>query len=386
MVRRLIKPLKSNSFFLFGARGTGKSTFVRGYLPKDSLYLDLLDESLYDELLREPKRLERMSQEHKHNWIIIDEVQRLPRLLNIVHRLIEANGQKFALTGSSGRKLKRGAGNLLAGRAFMNTLFPFTTLELQDHFDLNQALSWGTLPKILNLSSADEKKAYLRSYALAYVREEIQIEQVVRKLEPFREFLAVAAQSSGQIVNFSAVSRDVGVEVPTVQNYFQILEDTYLGFLLPHFHRSIRKSQIHSPKFYFFDNGLKRSLEGSLDSLPIEGTFQFGSLFEAYIIQEIYRLNDYFHKDFRLSFFRTKNDAEIDLILSKGQRTILIEIKSSTRVDEIEVRKLARLKTEFGKQVTAYYLSRDPLESEIDGVKCRFWRQFLDSEFQSSKT
>ena len=332
----------------------------------------------------EPEMIEDLCSEKKYEWIILDEIQRLPKLLNIVHRMIEKYHQKFALTGSSSRKLKRGGANLLAGRAFVNILFPFTYLEIQNQFDIDHALHWGTLPKILSLSSDAERKAYLRSYCLTYIKEEIQAEQIVRNLEPFREFLTVAAQSSGNIINYSSVSRDVGVQVPTVQSYFQILEETYLGLILPHYHRSVRKSQIQSPKFYFFDNGVKKALEASLDSKPVEGTSQFGDLFESFVIQEIHRLNEYFQRDFRLSFFQTKHGAEVDLVLSKGRQVILVEIKSTKRVDEIEVRKLARIAHDFGDQTRSFYLSRDKFQRIVDGVECWFWSDFPKNFFGAS--
>lgn len=377
MFNRLIKPIKTNSFFVFGARGTGKSTFVQGLVGDRARTFDLLDDEVFDQLMRRPKIVEDAAAARAYEWIVIDEVQRLPKLLNTVHRMIEKSGQKFALTGSSSRKLKRGGANLLAGRAFVNTLFPLTSLEMGDAFDLAGALRWGTLPKLSALPLEDEKRAYLRSYCLTYVREEIQAEQVVRKLEPFREFLSVAAQSSGKLINYSHIARDVGAQVPTVQTYFQILEDTYLGFLLPSFHRSVRKSQLEAPKFYFFDNGVRKALEASLDSVPTEGTSQFGELFEAFVIQEVYRLNSYLATDYRMSHFRTKNGAEIDLVLTRGRRTLLVEIKSSYRIDEIEVRKLARLSEGFGGGAESYYLSRDPHEAVIDGVRCLPWYRYL---------
>ncbi len=377
MFNRLIKPLKTNSFFLFGARGTGKSTFFRSYLLERTLVFDLLDDETFDRLLREPKWIEEHCKQKKYDWIVIDEIQRLPKLLNLVHRMIEKYDQKFALTGSSARKLKRGAANLLAGRAFMNSLFPLTYLELGEAFHLPDVLRWGSLPKVLNLETEAEKRAYLRSYGLTYVKEEIQAEQIVRKLEPFRNFLTVAAQMSGKVLNYSAIAREVGVQVPTVQTYYQILEDTYIGFFLPHFHRSVRKSQIVAPKFYLFDNGVKKALEASLDSPPTAGTSGFGELFEAFFIQEIFRLNQYFEKDFRLSYFRTKNGSEVDLILSKGRKNVLIEIKSSERVNEVEVRSLARVGTDFGPGTQCFYVSRDAQERDIEGVACQPWDLFL---------
>ena len=378
MVNRRVNPIQSNSFFLFGARGTGKSTLIRQLLPAESLTFDLLDDEVFDRLLRQPGIVEEACDSRKHEWIVIDEIQRLPKLLNLAHRMIEKYGQKFALTGSSARKLKRGTANLLAGRAFVNVLFPLTAREMGNLLVLYDVLRWGSLPKLLALASPEEKKAYLRSYCLTYIKEEIQAEQVVRRLEPFREFLNIAAQMSGKLINFSAIAREVGAHVPTVQTYYQILEDTHLGFRLPHFHRSIRKSQIESPKFYLFDNGVKNALEGSLDSIPAPATSGFGELFEAFVIQELDRLNHYEQKDFRFSFYRTRAGTEIGLVLSKGQKIVLIEIKSSERVDEIEAGRLARLRPDFGESAKAYYVSRDPQQRLIDGVRCISWQNMLD--------
>lgn len=362
---------------MFGARGTGKSTLLQGLFSESVLTFDLLEDETFDRLLREPKILEEACQGSKYEWIVIDEVQRLPKLLNTVHRMIEKKKQKFALTGSSSRKLKRGSANLLAGRAFVNQLFPLTSLEIGKEFDLLDALKWGTLPKVLSLATAAEKKAYLRSYGLTYVKEEVQAEQIVRKLEPFREFLTVAAQMSGKVINFSSISREVGAQVPTVQSYYQILEETYLGFLIPQFHRSIRKSQMAAPKFYFFDNGVARSLEASLDSIPAPGTSNFGDLFEAFMIQEIFRLNQYYGKDFRLSFYRTKAGTEIDLILSKGRQLILIEIKSAELIDEVHLRQFTRHCEDFGSTYQAFYVSRDPVSRLVGKVQCLPWGEFL---------
>jgi predicted AAA+ superfamily ATPase len=202
------------------------------------------------------------------------------------------------------------------------------------------------------------------------------MEQIVRKLDPFRDFLPIAAQCSGKILNFSSISREIGISVPTVQTYFQILEETYIGFYLPHFHRSVRKSQIQSPKFYLFDNGVTKSLEGSLDSAPTPGTSGYGSLFEAFLVQEIFRLNQYFEKDYRLSFFATA-DSEIDLVLSRGRKTLLVEIKSANRIDETEVRRFVRASGAFCSATEKFYLSHDSHAAKIDGIQCLPWHEFL---------
>lgn len=378
MVNRLINPLKSNSFFIFGARGVGKSTWINShFFGKNVKKFDLLDDENFDLLHKDPKILKRIAETKQTEWIFIDEIQRNPSLLNQIHKLIEEHGQKFILTGSSSRKLKRGSANLLAGRAFVNQLFPLTSIEMGTDFSLDQALAWGTLPKLLSLISVEEKKAYLKSYCFTYIKEEIQMEQLVRKLEPFRDFLEVAAQMSGKIINASSIAKDVGVDTVTVQSYYKILEETYIGFYLPAFHRSVRKSQKESPKFFLFDNGVKRALERSLESIPVASTPMYGDLFEAFVIQEIFRLNIYFDKDYRLSYFATKNGSEIDLVLSRGRKIILIEIKSGIKKNQTEILKLKRAAEAFGDSVKIYYASNDKNNEVIEKVNCLHWTQLL---------
>lgn len=377
MVHRLINPSKSNSFFIFGARGTGKSHYLNyHHSGPNVLCLNLLDDENFDLLLTDPKILDRAAEAKKYEWIIIDEIQRLPNLLNRIHKLIEQYKQKFILTGSSARKLKRGASNLLAGRAFVYPMFPFTSIELGERFDLELALHWGTLPKIFEYPNLKDREDYLRAYCITYLKEEIVAEQAVRNLEPFRDFLEVAAQHSGKIINNSKIAKDVGVQIQTVQNYFQILCDTHMGFYLPAFHRSIRKSQKESPKFYFFDNGVKKALEKSLDSKPSPSTSAFGELFEAFFIQEVFRLNEYFNLDWKLSYFQTKNNAEVDLILTKSRITILIEIKSYEKKNPIHIEKLNRLAPDFKSK--AYLVSRDYFEESSSSTTCLHWKSFLE--------
>ena len=199
MFKRVLNTTKNNSFFLFGARGTGKTTYLKDIFdPGETMYIDLLEPETEDLYVRNPNRLEQhvSALPAKVEWILIDEIQKAPRLLDVAHRLIEATGKKFVLTGSSGRKLKRGATNLLAGRAFVYNLRPFTSIELENSFSLKDALQWGTLPKLFSLENEEDKQAYLRAYSLTYLKEEIVAEQIVRKLDPFREFLEIAAQVS----------------------------------------------------------------------------------------------------------------------------------------------------------------------------------------------
>lgn len=380
MVKRLLHLPPNNSFFLFGARGTGKTHLLKEHFKNiPSLYIDLLDPDTNQTLSLRPatlrQRLDALPNETK--WVIIDEIQKIPALLDIAHQQIESTRFKFALTGSSARKLKHGGANLLAGRAFVQHLFPLTTVELGSSFSLEAALRWGTLPRIFALSQDSDKQDFLRSYTHTYLQEEITQEQVVRKLDPFRRFLNVAAQMSGQIVNFSKISRDTGASVITVQSYFHILEDTLIGFLLEPFHESIRKRQRDNPKFYFFDTGVLHALQNTLTvDLPPQ-TYAFGVAFEHFIINEIHRLQAYKKKDFRLSYLRTKDGVEIDLIIERpGLPRALIEIKSTDNVGVDDIRSLKHLSRDIPNS-TAYCFSLDSTPQKIDGVWCLPWQEGL---------
>jgi predicted AAA+ superfamily ATPase len=381
--KRLIQPSRNSSFFLFGARGTGKSTFIENqFKMKNPFTLNLLDPEIEDYYARVPKRFENelLALKKKPDWVVVDEVQKIPRLLDMIHLLIERHNYKFILTGSSARKLKRGGANLLAGRAFVNELFPLTPNELSSDFELVDYLHWGGLPKIMSFKNTKDKKNFLLSYILTYLNEEIRMEQIVRKLDPFRVFLEVAAQASSKIINHKKISNEIGVDTKTIQSYFQILEDTLLGFYLPAFHESVRKSQKINPKFYLFDTGVKKALENSLEQIPTPRTSVFGELFEHMVILNIHRLNKYYNHNYKLSYFSTKNNAEIDLILSKNRRHKLIEIKSSEHIDEAEVTALARIAKDFPGEKEIFYLSQDPHALKIEGVQCLHWRKFLEKK------
>lgn len=370
--------MKSNSFFIFGARGTGKSTFLHNFFQgKKTLWIDLLDPWVEDLYAREPNTLVREIEKNKGSmeWVVIDEVQKLPRLLDIVHQQIEKNKIKFALTGSSARKLKRGSANLLAGRAFVNYLFPLTAVEMGEAFDLSSALRWGTLPKTTQLATAEEKEAFLKTYALTYLKEEVWAEHVVRRLDPFRRFLEIASQTNGDMVNYTNIGRDVGADTKTIESYFEILEDTLLGFLLPAFHRSIRKQQRKAPKFYFFDIGVKRALDHTLNQDLAPRTYGYGKAFEHFIILETFRLNAYFQNDFQFFYLKTKDDAEIDLIVERpGMPVCLVEIKSSTQVDERDTRTLEHFLKDF-KKAECFLLSQDIRPQKIGSVTCLPWQE-----------
>lgn len=380
MFKRIINPLNDNSFFLFGARGTGKTTFLKEYFKGwKTIWIDLLDPFQEDHFSLHPDAFANhiKARSADVDWVVIDEVQKIPRLLDVVHASIETTSLKFALTGSSARKLKRGAANLLAGRAFINHLFPLTHREMGEAFDEMAALRWGGLPKVVAIPTIEGKRDFLRAYALAYLKEEVWSEHIVRQLEPFRKFLEVAAQMNGEIVNYTNIARDVGADVKTVQSYFQILEDTLVGILLPPHHRSIRKQQRQNPKFYLFDTGIRRALDRTLTQDLVPGTFEFGRAFEHLVILEAHRLNDYLKKDYRFSYLRTKDDAEIDCIVERpGLPTALVEIKSSDAVDERSTRTVEHFRKAFDR-ADAYCFSRDPIAKKIGSVEALHWREGL---------
>ncbi len=310
-------------------------------------------------------------------WVIIDEIQKIPKLLDLVHQQIESSRLKFALSGSSARKLKYGGANLLAGRAFVRRLFPLTAREIGEKFSLELALSYGTLPGIFAIDNHEDKCSFLRAYAHTYLREEILQEQIIRRLEPFRRFLYVAAQMNGRIINYSKIAREIGASTPTVQTYFEILEDTLIGFLLEPFHESIRKRQAGNPRFYFFDTGVQRALENTLTVELKPQTYAYGYAFEHFLINEIWRLQSYAQKDYQLSYLRTQSGVEIDLIISRpGLKRALVEIKSTERVTEDDLRGLNSL----GKDIAnseSFCLSLDPIAKKIDNVHCFPWQQGL---------
>ena len=375
MYKRLLTIQNERSFFLFGARATGKSTLLSDCFPKQKhLWIDLLNPQTEERFVLHPESLLEMATEVKPSqWVVIDEIQKAPRLLDVVHQLIQTKNLKFSLTGSSARKLKRGAANLLAGRAFVFYLYPMTHLELGQDFNLREILHWGSLPEIFKLSSQGRYR-YLQGYTTTYLKEEILQEQLIRKVRPFRSFLEVAAQSSGTILNFSKISRDIGSDPVTVQSYFQILEDTLVGFLLQPYHASIRKRQRQAPKFYFFDLGVLHALEKTLQA-PAAESF-IGRDFEHFIILEIHRLIHYAEKDWTLSYVRTKDGAEIDLLIERpGLPLVAIEIKSSDRIDKVDLRNFLNLSKDLGKNTEAYVLSRDEHRRRIEHLHVLPWKE-----------
>lgn len=384
MFKRIVNISKKHSFFLFGPRATGKTTLLREqFSPREHIWVNLLETQTESMLRQNPEKLEALILGHpiafQKRHIVIDEIQKNPRLLDVVHRLIFERKWLFALTGSSARKLKRGAANLLAGRAFAFECFPLTRVEMAESFDLNQVLRFGALPGIFELD-IQEKYHYLRGYVSTYFKEEVAAEQLVRSLVPFQNFLEIASQANGKILNLNRIAKDVDVDHTTVQNYFSILEDTMVGFLLPPYHHSVRKRQRAKAKFYYFDLGVQRTLAGKIE-LPLgDSGYEFGDAFEHFVIAEIRRLCRYLKPDWRLSYLRTADQAEIDLIIERpGSKLALIEIKSTENLKSLDDQKMQGFKSLVSsfKNAEVYVVSRDKTELNEQGIRFVFWEHIF---------
>jgi predicted AAA+ superfamily ATPase len=380
MIPRTLQLPTDEHLLLFGPRGVGKTTYLKA-LPffDQSIYINLLMAEHENRFSRKPDDLIDIAKaaDSCNQPIIIDEVQKIPKLLDIVHEIIESDqlNIKFILTGSSARKLKHGGANLLAGRAFVYHLAPFIFTEVDTLTDIHSALRWGMLPKLFEYNSDDKRQKYLETYVNTYLKEEIWVEQFIRNLDPFRHFLEVSAQSNGKIINFSNIARDVGVNHTTVTKYYSILEDTLLGFFLPPFQHSFRKRLSKAPKFFYFDPGVVRALSRRLSVPLTSGTSGFGDAFEHFIILQCYYLAQYHHSEYRFSYFKTKDDAEIDLVVERpGMSPLFIEIKSAEHVDHAQLNTLKRLSHDFG-DCEAVCFSRDPYPRESDEMLILPWRE-----------
>ncbi|OGS22938.1 MAG: ATPase [Elusimicrobia bacterium RIFOXYA2_FULL_39_19] len=326
MYSRIIKPPKDKSFFLFGPRGTGKTTWVKSCFP-NALYFDLLEAEIYNDLLARPQQLENLIPKDFKNWLIIDEIQRVPELLNEVHRLIEKYKYKFILTGSSARKLRKKGHNLLGGRALTYSMYPLTVGELGKDFDFNHSLKYGFLPSVY---TEDNPKAYLESYVKTYLDEEVRSEGLTRNLSAFSRFLEAASFSQGSILSVSAIARECAVERKVVENYFSILEDLLIAYKLPVFTKRAKRRMISHPKFYFFDVGIFRTLRpmGPLDR-PEEAE---GIALETLLFQEIKAVNESLGLGYSIYYWRTSNNMEVDFVMYGEKGIKAFEIKRAGKV------------------------------------------------------
>ncbi|MEK7525957.1 MAG: ATP-binding protein [Patescibacteria group bacterium] len=349
MITRLLKPVTSQSFFLFGPRGTGKTTWVKFNYP-NSIYLDLLDSSLFTRLLADPSRLTSYIPPGNKEYVVLDEVQRVPELLNEVHRLIESEKIKFILTGSSARKLRSKGHNLLAGRALTYFMHPLTALELRTSFNLKHAIQFGLLPSATK--EADPSK-YLSSYVATYLEQEISQEGLTRNLSAFSRFLETASFSQGSIINMSAIARDSSVERKVVENYFSILQDLLIGYKLPPFTKRAKRRLMSQPKFYFFDTGVYRSIR---PAGPLDAPEEIGGIaLETLFFQNLLAINQSLGLNYDLYYYRTATGIEVDFIAYGEKGIIAFEVKHSSKFSESMLKGLKHFLQDYPKS-KAYLL------------------------------
>lgn len=363
MYARLLKINEdyTKSFFLFGPRGTGKTSWLKQNFP-DALYFDLLDADVYFNFQRNPQHLSHFIPENYQGWIVFDEVQKLPILLDEIHRLIENKKLKFILTGSSARKLKQKGVNLLAGRAIRYQMYPLTALELGDHFNLKQALQYGQLPAI---QGEPDPEKYLRTYVGTYLKEEVLQEGIVRNLDAFTRFLEVASFSQGSQINMSAIARETGVSQKVIKSYFEILEDLLLARTLKVFTRRAKRDLVAHDKFYYFDVGVYRTLrpQGPLD---IEQEIQ-GVAAESLFLQELLAINDYFDFAYTPYYWRTKHGVEVDFVLYGKRGLKAFEIKSRAFLDKKDLSGLKTFREDY-PEAECFIIYGGKMKQYIDGI------------------
>lgn len=340
MYPRIYTFSQNKSFFVFGPRGTGKSSWLRENI-KNANYIDLLSDDIYRKLLAYPEELINFIKPNSE-WVIIDEVQRVPDLLNEVHRLIEISDFKFILSGSSARKLKRAGVNLLAGRAITTFMHPFVSNELGDDFDFNRALLYGMLPEVWDGSNPS---SYLKSYVTTYLKEEIQQEGLTRNLGNFSRFLEVASFSQSTLLNVTNIAREVGIDNKTAENYFQILEDLLLAVRLPVFTKHSKREIYKRAKFLFFDVGVYRTLRprGPLDSPEIID----GAALETLFYQHIRALNDYYDYDYIIYHWKTRSKLEVDFVMYGEKGLLAFEIKRKKNISKKDLKGLKEFQSDY---------------------------------------
>ncbi|MBI5625189.1 MAG: ATP-binding protein [Elusimicrobia bacterium] len=363
----LNKLLELNSFFLFGPRGTGKSYWIRRSLPEVKVF-DLLDADVFERLLRRPRQLgEEIGS--GDSWVVIDEVQKLPSILDEVHRLIETRHIRFLLTGSSARKLRRSGVNLLAGRAWEAGFFPLCAAEIPD-FDLTRYLNRGGLPRAyLSASPKDE----LQTYARLYLSEEIKAEALARKIGNFARFLDVMALQNGKELHYHNIACDAGVPTRTIESYLQVLKDTLVGFELLPFAGGNKRKAITRSKFYFFDVGVTNALARRGEILP--GSALFGECFEHWLVLEVRAFLGIHRRDEGLRYWRTKTGFEVDLVVGDA---LAVEFKATRQVAERHLKGLKALREE-GAVKDFVVVSLDPEPRRVDGIRILPWTKFLDA-------
>ena len=357
-----------DSIFLFGARQTGKSTILRQQFPK-AIYIDLLDTEVKNRLSRRPVLLyETLKDKPENTLVIIDKIPEVPELLNEVHRLISERHIIFILCGSSARKLKRKGKNTLGGRALPVYLYPFVSAEIPD-FDIDHAVSYGMIPSHYLAKNPQRR---LAAYIEVYLKEEIKEEALVRNLDAFQRFLEAAALTDGEMVNNNNIAQDCGVSATTVSAYFDILEDTLIGYRIPAFTKVMKRRLVQAPRFYYFDIGVANHLLHRKEL--VRGTTDYGHAFEHLVVQEIYAWMHYTHSEETLSYWRTYTGIEVDVVI--GDARVAIEIKSA---EEVMKRHLKGLKA-FGEehpQSRRIIVSLDKFNRHMGDIECLYVLDFF---------
>lgn len=380
--QRVLTPPKQ-SFFLFGPRGTGKSTWLRDVF-KPQLRIDLLSSREFLSFSSDPSLLRsRALALPKKSKIVIDEIQKCPELLDEVHALIfdYPDHFQFALTGSSARNLKKKKANLLAGRVIQKSFFPLTHAEMGNDFELQRVLEFGSLPQALNLSTQEEKAEFLYSYVETYLKEEIQEEAAVRNIPKYHRFLKHAAIMNGQVLNLNTISREAAVARATLDGYFSIVEETLLGSFVEPLHLKAKVKEVSTPKFYFFDSGVVRAIRNEIgEKLEADK----GALLETFVLNELRAYSSYHSKHWEINYWGTPSGGEVDFIVSKGKKRLAIEIKSSKSWQSSFDRSLNELLT--AKKVDraiGVYLGKDALKrGSLDIFPLeQFCKHLNDGEF-----
>lgn len=373
MIERFLtaKTLIEDNTFLFGARQTGKTTLLLQLFP-DARFYDLLESNTFERLQRNPSLLRQdLEMCESGTLVIIDEVQSLPILLNEVQWLIVRKGIRFILSGSSARKLRRGGANMLGGRAMQTNLYPLVSAEIPD-FDLIKAVNQGMIPRHY-LAKADKYWAMVQAYVAVYLREEIKAEALVRNLSTFTRFLEAAALTDGEMVNYSNIAQDCGIDSKTVAAYFSILEETLIGYMVPAYSKVVKRKVRQAPRFYYFDVSIPNYLLGRRALQP--GSTDFGHAFEHLVIQEIVAYLGYHGKLEKLSYWHTYNDYEVDVVL--GDAEVGIEIKSTVEVQSRHLHGLKAFKEEH-PEVRMIVVSLDPNPRLFKEVEVWPVKQFFE--------
>lgn len=370
---RIIK-LPNQTFFLLGPRGTGKSTWLKEQFA-DAHWVDLLNESLFQKLLVRPELfVDQIRGLPKDKWVVVDEVQRIPNLLNEVHRSIESEGRRFVLCGSSARKLYRAGVNLLAGRALIKHMHPFVPEEVKGNFRLEDVLSTGMLPVVWG---ASDRMGSLEAYTQLYLQAEIQAEGVVRNLPGFARFLPVAALLHGQALNASNVAREAGVARNTVGDYLTILEETLLCFRVPAYEAKLRLRERRSPKWYWCDPGLVRAMKQRLGPVTPE---ERGALFEGLVAQSLRAYRDYSGSYDRMAYWQPSSavGTEVDFVLTRGEQKVAVEVKSGDSFHDSWCRGLRAIR-ELGGLTRRILVYPDGPELLLaDGIEVLPFLRFVD--------